>query len=192
MKKFACFLVISTLLFITVSYADAELHDRGNGLIYDNTLDITWLQYANYSGETLSWTEATNWVDALIYQGYDDWRLPESDASCSGYTCTDSEMGHLFYMDGVSSDSPGFFLDLRPYMYWSSTEYDPDSSRAVRFHFSTGYQGTSSKTTNRYAWAVRDGDSVSSVAPEPVSSTLFIIGGAALGLRRLGRRRGTS
>ena len=29
--------------------ANAALYDRGNGLIYDDVLDITWLQDANYA-----------------------------------------------------------------------------------------------------------------------------------------------
>ena len=30
--------------------ANSALIDRGNGLIYDDLLDITWLQDANYDG----------------------------------------------------------------------------------------------------------------------------------------------
>lgn len=92
-------IVLASGLFTTS--AEALLHDRGNGLIYDDVLDITWLQDANYaktsgyaaanatggehSGQTnilvdgrMGWEAATTWADQLIYRGYDDWRLPSA------------------------------------------------------------------------------------------------------------------
>lgn len=69
------------LLFSAMS--DAALINRGSGLIYDDVLDITWMQDANYSitsGASASgfynFAEASNWVDNLVFSGYDDWRLP--------------------------------------------------------------------------------------------------------------------
>ena len=68
----------------------AALIDRGNGLIYDDDLDITWLQDANYaktSGYTdtistffadgrMSWAQAQTWVNQLEFAGFTNWRLP--------------------------------------------------------------------------------------------------------------------
>jgi hypothetical protein len=188
-KKFVviAFALLCALCFANAS--NARLFDRGSGLIYDDLLDITWLQYANYSGQTMSWDEAINWVGNLAYQGYDDWRLPVSDTSCSGYTCAQSEMGHLFYSEGITSDTPGLFTDVRPYMYWSGTEDSSDAAKAYRFNFSSGAQGTSSKPLGRYAWAVRNGDSAPPVAPEPISSALFMTGGVTFGIRQYMRKR---
>ena len=73
--------------------AQAALHDRGGGMIYDDVLHITWLQDTNYaktslySGATgipawdampgaMSWNNAMAWADQLVYGGFDDWRLP--------------------------------------------------------------------------------------------------------------------
>jgi len=39
---------ITVLLFSTTGVY-AELYDRGNGLIYDDVLNVTWLQDANYA-----------------------------------------------------------------------------------------------------------------------------------------------
>ncbi len=85
--------------------AQAALHDRGGGLIYDDVLDITWLQDANYaltSGYVFSdavtssagdgritWYEATTWTTNLNYGGYTDWRLPTvSPLNGSAFTYT--------------------------------------------------------------------------------------------------------
>lgn len=186
MRKAGVLLIVLVLLLFITTAAIAALYDRGGGLIYDDVLDITWMQNANYTGNTMTWDDSIIWVDNFVFQGYDDWRLPSTDISCSGYDCIGSEMGHLFYNDSVTSTMPGLFTDVRPYMYWSDTVYDIDPSKAWRFNFSTGYQGTSSKTTTmRYAWAVRNGDSTPPVVPEPISSILFVIGAATLSFRKL-------
>ncbi len=63
--------------------ANAALIDRGNGLIYDSVLDITWLQDANYiqtqgldSDGWVNWHTAQAFVDTFVYAGHDLWRLP--------------------------------------------------------------------------------------------------------------------
>lgn len=163
--------LITAFLCLTLS-SEASLIDRGNGLIYDTDLNITWLQNANYSGNTMTWDEANIWAADLIFQGFDDWRLPYSDI-CSGSGCSASEMGHLYSLEGISSDSPGLFTNVKPFMYWSSTEYAQDPAQSWRYSFKYGTQGTSDKTLTRYAWAARDGDSIPSMAPEPSAAVLF-------------------
>lgn len=190
MKNFVMTLVALSCALCFAGDSNAELFDRGGGLIYDDILEITWLQHANYSGQTMTWDAAADWAATLVYQGYEDWRLPDSDALCSGSGCINSEMGHLFYTEGMTADTPGLFTDIRPYMYWSGTEDSSDPARAFRFNFSSGSQGTSAKTLGRYAWAVREGDSALPVVPEPLSSALFISGGISLGIRRFfGRQK---
>jgi hypothetical protein len=58
----------------------AGLIDRGNGLIYDSVLDVTWLQNADlfatqegphYNGDL---AEQKAWIQNLVYAGFDDWR----------------------------------------------------------------------------------------------------------------------
>ena len=90
--------------------ANAALYDRGNKLIYDDVLNITWLQDSNYAGGAITWDQAQTWVDNLSYGGYDDWRLPsanlingaspciDNSGSCdSGYNIKRSELGHMFH-----------------------------------------------------------------------------------------------
>ncbi len=83
--------VLSLLVVAGLSLSgasEASLHDRGYGLIYDDVLDVTWLQDANYAktlgyplNGQMSWTEANNWAATLSYHAgqygtIDDWRLP--------------------------------------------------------------------------------------------------------------------
>ena len=52
-------------------------------MIYDDVLDITWLQDANYAMSSgydtdgkMTWNEAIAWADQLSFGGFNDWRLP--------------------------------------------------------------------------------------------------------------------
>ena len=101
--------------------AQAALIDRGGGMIYDTTRNITWLadmNNASTSGHTgpgvnatgrMTWAAATDWANNLVYGGFSDWRLPTlnpSDTSCTGgfgvgigHNCTGGELSGLFVTD---------------------------------------------------------------------------------------------
>ena len=90
-------------LFLCVSLNSfGALYDRGNGLIYDDVLDITWLQDANYAQTSgyasanavgiqnqnsnhilidgrMGWDASHDWVSQLEFQGHVDWRLPSAN-----------------------------------------------------------------------------------------------------------------
>ena len=144
--------VLACLVPVTF-YAEAALYDRGNGLIYDSVLNITWLQDANYAKTSqydnegdLSWPEAKAWVGDLEYGGYDDWRLPSArlvnpanpcydyDGSCdSGFNNTISELGHMFYNN---LENPGY-VDIDGFYQPSGLEnwhfLDADDGSSVSF-----------------------------------------------------------
>lgn len=85
-------LITSLALFAVLTAngaAQAALVDRGGGLIYDDVLNITWLQDANYAKTSgahatgkMGWTAANTWAANLVYHdsvrkiNYSDWRLP--------------------------------------------------------------------------------------------------------------------
>ncbi len=97
MKQFFPTGALCAAVFVLVPFSShAALYDRGGGLIYDDVLDVTWLQDADYartqynnsgglSGDAdgkMTWAAANSWVSGLSYfdsvrgVSYDDWRLP--------------------------------------------------------------------------------------------------------------------
>jgi Protein of unknown function (DUF1566)/PEP-CTERM motif len=86
-SNFTRALLASTAALAMSGAAQAELFDRGGGMVYDSELDITWLKNWNQavgsSYDTISpgsgrmtWTNAKAWADNLVWGGFDDWRLP--------------------------------------------------------------------------------------------------------------------
>jgi hypothetical protein len=119
-------LILALLAGLVLSgAAQATLIDRGGGLIYDNVLNITWLQDANYAKTSgydtdgrMNWADANAWAANLSYGGYEDWRLPTMidtgtagcDLATSGTDCgynvqtvsggtVYSEMAHMYYVN---------------------------------------------------------------------------------------------
>ena len=122
-------LIAATAMVAFAATAQAALVDRGGGLVYDTSRNITWLADMNYAGTSgysgsgvdaasgaMTWNAATAWANNLVYGGYDDWRLPTldpADTTCSssmdpggglplqhwGYGCTGGELGGLFITD---------------------------------------------------------------------------------------------
>jgi hypothetical protein len=181
------------LFVVIISFAmnaNAALVDNGDGTITqirEDGTSLMWLQHADsYYGD---WLTVMSWADSLVYAGYDNWRLPSSlnsDGSgpCYGYNCTESEMGNLYYVEGVNMDDQKVF-DHVATLYWSNTEVN--SNEAWGFAFGTSYsgmQGIDPKSSVVLAWAVRD----VTIIPEPVSSALLLVGGTLLAGRRYLRR----
>lgn len=96
-------LSIRALLLVSFAIpAQAALIDRGGGFIYDDVLDITWLQDASYGNTgAMTWANAISWAATLSVADtrdgaggvvYDDWRLPRvTDTGVLG--CNQSNFG---------------------------------------------------------------------------------------------------
>lgn len=111
MKKLAVWVALA----VAGAGAQAALVDRGGGMIYDTTLNITWLadmdyvRTSGYSATLLRWDAANVWVSSLVYGGYSDWRMPgllTDDPTCDRFeqyntyrNCTGGELSHLFVVD---------------------------------------------------------------------------------------------
>lgn len=109
-----------------VGTAQATLIDRGGGMIYDDVLNITWLQDTNFAKTSgydtdgrMTRNEATAWADQLVYGGFDDWRLPTLTIVDAFLTCG-------YFVDAAGTqcgynieapDSPIFGGELT-YMYY--------------------------------------------------------------------------
>jgi hypothetical protein len=195
-------LALVGLSVLTLS-ANAALYDRGNGLIYDDVMDITWLQDANYAQTSgydvdgkMTWANANTWAAGLSYGGYDDWRLASAgDTPTGGYNVTTGELGHMFYnnlgntastsilgnvsfTDATLGGGTESFLNVQSYAYWLGEEYAPYTNNAWAFITVYGDQTNYLKSDSFYSWAVRAGD-VSSV---PVPAAAWLFGTALLGL----------
>lgn len=189
------------------SVSQAALVNRGGGLIYDDVLNVTWLQDANYAQTSgydddgrMTWDAANTWASNLVYAGYDDWRLPtalnaDGTGPCSGFNCSSSELGHMFYnnmgavsgqsiLSGTNSTNLALFSNLQSYVYWSGTDGHV-SSYAFVLGTDTGGQTEVFKPTPFYAWAVRPGD----VSPVPLPAAAWLLLSGLGGLAALGRRR---
>ena len=112
MRRVTKLFLSTVLLVLFAAPAHAALLDRGNGLIYDDVLDITWSQNANLGGVLINWDNAVSWADGLVFGGFNDWRLASMSVSsgvptgqtftivdCSTATelaCRDNELGYMY------------------------------------------------------------------------------------------------
>lgn len=116
---------------VALGNAQAALYDRGNGMIYDDVLNVTWLQDANYAKTSgydqdglMDWRQANLWAANLNYGGLNDWRLPAAldlnlpgcDWSFGGTDCgfnvktsDNSSFGELAFMFYVTLGNKAYF-----------------------------------------------------------------------------------
>ena len=139
----------SWAVLLLASTAQASLHDMGGGLLYDDVLDVTWLQDADYARSSgfkpngkMPWADAMKWVADLVYHDpvrkvdIRGWRLPKvgpvgdtfngrfcfNGSSDEGYGITSprSELAYMFYVN----------LGLKGY-YSSTGEIQPTECGAA-------------------------------------------------------------
>ena len=152
-------MMVITILLVSASAVYADLHDRGGGLIYDDVLNVTWLQHANYGivelsdtrvneiitavgsidGHTLvmddfkdggnytgkmTWWGAMAWADQLVYQGYDNWRLPHilpvNGVSYNFNSSYDGSADNGYNISAPNSEYPGSTGSEIAFMFYNN------------------------------------------------------------------------
>ncbi len=179
---------ISALLVASFApLANATLIDRGGGLIYDDALNITWMQDAGYfntsgytSANSLDWYSAMTFASGVAYYDsarnttWTDWRLPYTinDISSRGFPASgvSSELAYMYYVNlGCSantsmnpSDPSPTCTNANPFQNLTPRAYWSgtafDDTRAWALHFHFGYQEFGSMADRSWVWLVRDGD----------------------------------
>ncbi len=134
----------AAFLLASTGTAQAALVDRGGGMIYDTTLDITWLadwNYAQTSGYppanqnsllptyplgAMNWSFANAWVNDLVYGGFSDWRLPavvQPDPTCSDQFLFNNTLPQSRGFNCTGGEMGHMF-----YVDWGATAGNPYSS----------------------------------------------------------------
>lgn len=170
---------------------------------------VAYVAAMNTQGGGAGYLGVNNWRLPTVT----DTAAPGCDFAYAGTDCgfnvnlATGEMAHLYYNTlgnpsqyNASGDpngcggAPSFCLNnAGPFahieaVYWSGTEYGPDSQFAWLFGMASGRQANHLKNSDQwYVWAVHDGDALA-VIPVPPAVWLF---GSALGvmgwMRRLAR-----
>lgn len=205
------FRYLSVFLFsyCVIASSQASLIDFGNGMIYDDDINLTLLKDMNYSMTSgydkdglMGWQEALIWADQLNFGGFDDWRLPsvapcfDNQTLCPGL----GELGHIYYeelggsLDSIPEGIPleilSIFDNVQNGSYWAGPEYDccnfGESTHAWWYSLLMGAQDTSPILGDKYveyAWVVRDG------SPVPVPGAIWLFATGLLGMIGIARFR---
>jgi len=176
----------NSLITNIINASGGVIHDTPND--YDNgTYTLTAADFG--SGGTVDWWAGqafVHYLDTQDYGGSSQWALPTSNAVVGWVN--GSQLGELFYneLGGIrgSSIPSGPFSNVQAYVYWSGTEYAANPLSAWGFVIGDGYQGTSSKYDQSYAWAVSPGQ----LSTVPVPGAVWLFGTGLLGLLGLKRR----
>lgn len=176
--------VLSIVVGLSISAgSEAALHDRGSGLIFDDVLNVTWLQDINHaktsgydSDGKMNWNEATTWIDSLSFHDevrnidYTDWRLPgfrDGFICLTSINCVNSELGYMFYsnLGGKHYTSLSSAKNIAALNLFKNV---PTSNYLSALWFNTLSFGSSS-----YAWALDIGDEYGGVQTERAISLEF-------------------
>ncbi|MGA1868471.1 MAG: hypothetical protein ACMUJM_07970 [bacterium] len=186
MKKLLTLYIALTMAFMLANLAEATtLIDNGDGTITDLVSGLMWIKNANCCQEIGDYDSAEAYVEDLVFEGFDDWRLPKGSDSYEDV----GELEDLYYrvMEGLQCEEEGIpplthcktpispTIDPGPFenvlcgtppfehewitgTYWVSgfCQFPAINNRA--FSFISGEQECFGKDTIFGIWPVRDVD----------------------------------
>jgi hypothetical protein len=137
-------LAASVVLMLTTGSAQAALNDRGGGLLYDDVLNVTWLQDANYAQTSgydadgrMNWSAAKTWAASLSFHDsvrnvdLTGWRLASNTPVGADWNYEYATDGSTDYGHNITSPrselSYMYYVNLGLKGYYSpSGAYQPD------------------------------------------------------------------
>jgi len=141
--------------------------DSGQNLtVTDNLTGLMWRRDASAGANCgvnqpfQTWANAMAGVQAcsaVAYAGYSDWRLPTLNElrSLTSQQYVGPAVPNTVGTGHWTADDP--FKNVQPNVYWSSTTYADDTSKAWYVYLNDGAVTTISKTITLYVWPVRGG-----------------------------------
>ena len=174
--------VLAAGLLLGTGLVQAALSEPVDGMVYDDVLDLCWLQDVGTSGPR-NWGDAVAWAEDLVFGGHTDWRLARMSSTSPTQSitfCTSTneeacrtsgnELGYMFFHN-LTGDFPktgnqGPFTDI-PEFIWSGTEFS--AVFAWFFVANGGGQLFVDKDLQLFGWAVRPGQCRAAPGrPEPI------------------------
>ena len=139
-------ITIATFLLLSSAQAD---------FIRDNDLDVvndneTYLMWQDTSNTRLNWESAIDHCEGSTFAEYEDWRLPNFNEL---YSIVDKNVSGTTINSSFTNIANG---NLYPNIYWSSTSYNQDDTKAWTIKFENAENTRESKDDLNYIRCVRD------------------------------------
>lgn len=109
------------------------------------------------------------------------------DCGLNIVNCSDNELGHLYYVDNITTLDSGIFFNIQPLSfsaYWSTTQNPLNAATNYVFYFN-GLYDFRTITLEGYGWALMDGD----VGAVPIPSAIWLFGSGLIGLIGISKRK---
>ena len=134
--------IFITLLLSLFIFASDTRFKKTELVVYDKETKLIWQRKG--SSKKMSWSNAKEYCENLLWGGYDDWRLPTIDE-------LKSIVDYSRYNPAIDTD----YFDIKSDYYWSSTTDVSDSSYAWHVLFDGGNDHWHLKSLHDYALCVR-------------------------------------